>query len=557
MNGLQWRLTATRRLWAPGAVPSQPLLEPDRTLREPHGKIDFPKPGKEIGPLFEVLGWALFPNSPTASVEVTVGGKALGRARLGLSRPDVRAHWDLDHAGSSGFQMTVLLPDAGIPKGEAEIEVVATSLDGERLLLEPVVVEVDPDREEKEDKVPAPAPRTPLQRSALRPHVVVFTHQLNLGGGQLYLLDLLKQMVRDELASFTLVSTLDGSLRTEIEELDIPVHITGPTAYDDLSSHVGQIEELIAWMEGRDFDAAFVNTATLLSTPGVEAAQAMGLPVLWAIHESFSPTFLWANISPAIRERTAAAMKAATTLIFEAKATQRLFEPVAGPDRCTTIPYGLDLTPIEKARRTFNPAAARREEGIPADAELIVCVGTIEPRKAQLMLAHAFDVIAPRHPRAHLAFVGGKDDLDSEYLEEAIEHAKAGERMRLIPVTPEVERWYGMADLFVSASDVESLPKTVLEAMVWETPVLATNVFGLPELITDGETGWLCESRDLKALITGLTRALDSTPEERRQIGKRSRALVEERHSLPKYASEIASLVRDAIAKKPMPSVED
>jgi D-inositol-3-phosphate glycosyltransferase len=549
-DGLRWRLTATRRLWAAGAVPSQPLLEPDRTLREPAGKIDFPKPGKEIGPMFEVLGWALFPDSPTANVEVTVAGRPLGRARLGHPRPDVRAHWDVDHAGSSGFQLTVLLPDEGIPKGDAEIEVVATSLNGERLQLEPVVVAVDPEREEKEDKMPAPAPRTPRQESSLRPHVLVFTHQLNLGGGQLYLLDLLKQMVRDELASFTLVSTLDGSLRTEIEDLGIPVHITGPTAYDDLSSHVGQIEELIGWMEGRDSDAVFVNTATLLSTPGAEAAQAVGLPVLWAIHESFSPTFLWANISPAIRERTAATMQGATTLIFEAEATQRLFEPVAGVERCTTIPYGLDLAPIEAARRKFDPGTARREEGIPADAELIVCVGTIEPRKAQLMLAHAFDVIAARHPHAYLAFVGGKDDLDSEYLAEAIEHSKAEERMRLIPVTPEVERWYGMADLFVSASDVESLPKTVLEAMVWETPVLATNVFGLPELITDGETGWLCEARDLKALIRGLDRALDSTAEERRRIGKRSRALVEERHSLPKYAQAISDLLQNAIESK-------
>ncbi|HXR59992.1 MAG TPA: glycosyltransferase family 4 protein, partial [Solirubrobacterales bacterium] len=330
-----------------------------------------------------------------------------------------------------------------------------------------------------------------------------------------------------------------------------------PTAYDDLSSHVGQIEELIAWMDDRDFDAAFVNTATLLSTPGAEAAQAVGLPVLWAIHESFSTTFLWANISPGIRERTAATMQGATTLIFEAEATQRLFEPVAGAECCTTIPYGLDLAPIEAARREFDPVATRREEGIPADAEVIVCVGTIEPRKAQLMLAHAFDVVAPRHPRAHLVFVGGRDDLDSEFLEEAIENAGAGKRMRLIPVTPNVYRWYGIADLFVSASDVESLPKTVLEAMVFETPVLATNVFGLPELITDGETGWLCEPRDLGALTEGLERALASSPDERHAIATRSRDLVKERHSLPKYAQQVGDLLRTAIQANMAPSKKD
>ena len=72
--------------------------------------------------------------------------------------------------------------------------------------------------------------------------------------------------------------------------------------------------------------------------------------------------------------------------------------------------------------------------------------------------------------------------------------------MRLIPITPDVDPWYGMADILVCASDIESLPRTVLEAMAWETPVLATSVFGLPELIDDGETGWLCEPRDMLAL---------------------------------------------------------
>jgi glycosyltransferase involved in cell wall biosynthesis len=100
-----------------------------------------------------------------------------------------------------------------------------------------------------------------------------------------------------------------------------------------------------------------------------------------------------------------------------------------------------------------------------------------------------------------------------------------------------------MADLLVCASDVESLPRTVLEAMAWETPVLATDVFGLPELITDGETGWLCQPRDLEALAEGLDRALSSSPEERAAVARAARALVAERHSLPRYGRQIAELL--------------
>ena len=119
--------------------------------------------------------------------------------------------------------------------------------------------------------------------------------------------------------------------------------------------------------------------------------------------------------------------------------------------------------------------------------------------------------------------------------------------MQLVPITPDVDPWYGMADLFVCASDVESLPRTVLEAMAWETPVLATSVFGLPELIDDGKTGWLCEPRDITALAAGIDRALSTSPERKAQIARDSRLLIEQRHALDKYATEIAALFERAL----------
>jgi glycosyltransferase involved in cell wall biosynthesis len=537
-----------RRLWARGAEPSQPFLEPERILHEPSGNIDGPEPGSTIRRAIHIWGWALFPDTPTAKVEIILAGHPLGQARLGHPRPDVKAHWDLDLGGSSGFDLTTSLAELDLPKGEAELEVVATSLEGERLRLDPITVELDLERKTKPAPLPPPPLHTPLQSSRTRPHVLVVTHQLNLGGAQLYLLDLIKEMVRDDLASFTFMSTMDGSLREDIEGLGIPVHISGLTPTDDLSSYIGRLEELCSWMADRDFDAAIVNTATTATVAGAEAAEAMGLPLLWAIHESFPPVLLWGeDIAPEVEARIIGTLAGAAALIFEATATQRIYEPLAGPEPCMTIPYGLDLEPIDAARRKLDLTAARRKAKIPEDAELIVCIGTIEPRKAQLMLAQAFDIIAPRHPSAHLAFVGARDDLDSEILADYVASCDAEERIELIEVTPDVDVWYAMADLLVCASDVESLPRTVLEAMAWETPVLATNVFGLPELITDGETGWLCEPRDLGALVEGLEHALSSSPKERRRIAERARALVENRHSLPKYAQVVSGILEEAI----------
>jgi len=76
--------------------------------------------------------------------------------------------------------------------------------------------------------------------------------------------------------------------------------------------------------------------------------------------------------------------------------------------------------------------------------------------------------------------------------------------------------------------------------------VLATEVFGLPELIDDGETGWLCPPRDIEGLATSLDRALSSSPAERARIGAAARAVVQERHSLPEYGRQIGELLTRA-----------
>ncbi len=549
LNGLRWRLRATRALWRRGATPEVVVgAVGGRKRTEPVAQLDEPTGGDLVGmDAISVRGWLFFPEAPTARVEVFLGGRSLGPARIGAPRLDVAEVWEDPHATAAGFELDADLTAWDGGEGEHDLLVVATSLSGRRHELEPVRVKVGTPPEKPGKLAPPPA-RTATPASDRRPHVLVVTHQLTLGGAQLYLLDLLRQLVRTGTATFTMVSSIDGPLRAVVEALGIPVHISSLTPYDDTSSHIGRVEELASWSQGRGFDAALLNTATAWTVPGAEAAAELGIPVVWAIHESFAPSVLLADFSPEVRDRTERALAGASTLVFEAEATKRLYEPVAGVERCAMHPYGLNLEPIDAHRAAFDGAAARRQAGIPAEAELVVCVGTVEPRKAQVMLAQAFDLVAERHPSAWVAFVGGRDDDNTGALRRYVEASPYGDRMQVIPITPEVETWYGMADVLVCASDIESTPRTVLEAMAWETPVLGTRVFGLPELITDGETGWLCEPRDLPALAAGLDRVLSLPAEERRRVGAAGRPLVEERHSLERYGREIAALLEQAVA---------
>src|SRR5262249_18048231 len=100
---------------------------------------------------------------------------------------------------------------------------------------------------------------------------------------------------------------------------------------------------------------------------------------------------------------------------------------------------------------------------------------------------------------------------------------------------------------FVCASDIESLPRTVLEAMSFSVPVIATRVFGLPELIDDGRTGYLCEPCDIHAMETVLNRFLTALPEERRAVGASGASLVRERHDSRNYGEVYARILRALI----------
>ena len=120
----------------------------------------------------------------------------------------------------------------------------------------------------------------------------------------------------------------------------------------------------------------------------------------------------------------------------------------------------------------------------------------------------------------------------------------------MVPVVKDTYPWYAAADLFVLPSDLESLPRSVLEAMAFEVPVAAARAFGLPELIDDGHTGYLCEPRDLVALSRMLERVLGQAPEARRRVGRAGARLVAERHDSAAYADAYGGLMR-ALVRDP------
>ena len=121
-------------------------------------------------------------------------------------------------------------------------------------------------------------------------------------------------------------------------------------------------------------------------------------------------------------------------------------------------------------------------------------------------------------------------------------------------VAADTYEWYGVSDLFVSASDIESLPRTVLEAMAFDLPVAATRVLGLPDLLDDGRTGHFCEPADISAMAELLDRHLSMIPAQRQAMARAAARRVREHHDSHADAAQHAELFPQLVAGAPSPA---
>ena len=104
--------------------------------------------------------------------------------------------------------------------------------------------------------------------------------------------------------------------------------------------------------------------------------------------------------------------------------------------------------------------------------------------------------------------------------------------MRLLGLRDDVAELYGASDALALSSAWEGMPNVVLEAMASGRPVVATTVGAVPEMVADGETGFVVPPGDQAALAGAMGRMMGLAPEERRAMGEAGRRAVRERHSV-------------------------
>jgi glycosyltransferase involved in cell wall biosynthesis len=215
-------------------------------------------------------------------------------------------------------------------------------------------------------------------------------------------------------------------------------------------------------------------------------------------------------------KRLTASLDHKTIAVCEAARQAELRQANPDPTKVVAIYNGVEIGQFQYNNQSNE--TIRREFSIPVDAFLIGTIARLHPQKGHKQLLEAMRLLRQNHPQIYCLIVGdGALRTELEALSEALGLSDrvifAGNRQD----TPALLHTF---DLFVLPSLWEGFPNVVLEAMAAGTIVIATNVDGTPELISDGETGLLIPPADPQAIVEAVSRLF----QDREQAAKMAAA---------------------------------
>ncbi|HIJ75078.1 MAG TPA: glycosyltransferase family 4 protein [Candidatus Hydrogenedentes bacterium] len=222
---------------------------------------------------------------------------------------------------------------------------------------------------------------------------------------------------------------------------------------------------------------------------------------------------------------------------------QHLAEGIGRREQYVSIFSGVDFDGYDAAR-------ARRQEvrrglGCPRHAFLVGGIGRLEPIKGFSYFVTAAQSIAAALPETRFV-LAGDGSLGRELRAQA---AALGERFQFLGLRDDVAELMAAMDVCIVPSLNEGMGRVVLEAGAAGTPVVASNVGGIPDIVDDGTTGLLVPPRDAASIVVAVV-ALGRDPAWRAAMGAKARSIVVPNYGLGRMVERIEGLYEELIEEK-------
>jgi glycosyltransferase involved in cell wall biosynthesis len=324
-----------------------------------------------------------------------------------------------------------------------------------------------------------------------------------------------------------------GSAVQRLRALGVPVEVHDET--DDEAA----VRELVPWLRREEIDLVHAHMFRA-EVIGTRAAVAAGTAAIVAtVHSSRvrsdDDIRLLASLTPSIDR-----------LIVPSEAIARKVRAEGRQGaRFAIVPNGIDLSRFSGSVR---PCALRGEYGVPSSAPLLGVVARLEPEKGHRHLIEAMPAILRAVPEAWLAVIGEGSEADALRAQTAALGSRVAARVLFTGRRDDVSALTADLTLAVLPSLREAQGISLLEAMARGVPVVASEIGGIPEVVTDGVDGRLVPPGDPAALADAIVE-LVRDPALRHRLGEAGRRTVADRFSIDAQVRAIQTVYDEELAR--------
>ena len=321
--------------------------------------------------------------------------------------------------------------------------------------------------------------------------VLYLITDLDVGGAERVLLEVVRRLDRRRFRPAVCSLAPPGAMARAFGELGVPVYGLGMAGF----RHLCRAGRLFDLLRRQRFDIVHTHLfhANVL---GRVVARLVGVPVVVSTTHVAEPR-CW----HLLLERWTAPLVNRVVAVSEGVRTYMVERAHIPARKILVIRNGVDPGRFRLRRGGF-----RRGEGIASDCLLVTTVGRLHVQKGLGYLLKAAAAVTSQHPEVRFLLVG--EGPERTRLLQLKDRLGLGDQVRFLGLRADVPHILVDSDVFVLPSLWEGLSIALLEAMAAGLPVVATDVEGVAEVVTDGETGLVVPPGDADALTAALSRLL-------------------------------------------------
>jgi len=334
----------------------------------------------------------------------------------------------------------------------------------------------------------------------------------------------LNKRVLEQLGHKVFVFTF-GDEDYEDDELYVVRSPGVPFNVNDTGLHVSFRYSLSAQRKVKSMDVAHVHHPFLTGPLALRYCKSRGIPIVFTNHTRYDlyvHHYFPSYVPDAVGETFLRAYlpnfcQQCDLVIAPSAGLMKVMRDLGVTSPIKVIPNGIDLRPF----RPPSTRLTRAEVGLPDEDVVLIYVGRLSPEKNLPFLLRAFFGVAAARPGVTLALVGDGSELEN--LRDQAERSGLAARVKFLGKVQfaDVPAYLSLADVFVTASETEVHPFSLIEALAAGLPALGITSPGVGDTIVDDDNGFLSPP-DMAAFTAKLMR-LVMEKDTRQRLGARAR----------------------------------